>query len=127
MKGGIGGAGRTYAGALWVAWKEVLAPGWLLVSVGNAMHMGTLNFVMFMATGLTIYWSAILKLEVRPKVNANFTIKPRFVIPDGVDVEEVANMVRNNPEPIRLSDIEAANRSEKRSEREDTGTRATND
>ena len=123
MSVGIGGAAKTYTGVLWAVWKEILAPAWFMVSIGNAMHMGTFDFVMFMTTGLTIYLTAILKLEVRPKVNANFTIKPRFVIPDGMDVEDVANMVRNNQEPIRLSDIEATNRSEKRSERGDTGAR----
>lgn len=123
MSSGISGAVKTLAGSMWALWKEVLAPGWFLVSIGSGLHLD--GFVMFMllATGLTLYWSIILKLEARPRVNANFTIKPRFIIPDGMDVEDVANMVGHNPEPIRLSDIEATDRSEKRSEREDTGTR----
>lgn len=90
----------------WGAFKEVAAPVVVAGGIATGLHLEGAAWTLFGVCFLTLYWSYVWKLEAKSRVEAKFRVHLTFLVPEGVDPEDVAEMIRlNTARKLKVSEI----------------------
>ena len=81
--------------------EKIIAPSIVVGGITTACHMKGVHEMLFMLSCLIIYWTWLNKLE--RKQNLHITAKTTFTVPSDMDPEDVADLIRQNCDTLRVT------------------------
>jgi len=76
---------------------DLIAPCIVIGTIGSAAHLQGASFWVYMLSANIVYWK-FLNVWSRVPIY-NFKISNQFIVPDGMDADEIAEMIRLNMAP----------------------------
>jgi hypothetical protein len=91
---------KNYLGALAIFLIDYLAPIIVITSIGIAAKLEGATYLIYLVSAFTVYWSWDNK--IKRKTNLDITAKMTFVIPEGMDPEDIADLIRLNGNTLKV-------------------------
>jgi hypothetical protein len=85
---------------IWNLWIQVFAPAILIGGIASAAKMGRIQSWVFIIAGVTVH--QVFRNLLERRHNLNITAKTTFIIPEDMDPEDIANLIRLNENTLKV-------------------------
>jgi hypothetical protein len=88
---------KNYLGALIVFLIDYVAPIVVITAIGIAAKLEGVTYLIYLVSAGIVYWS--LDSKIKRKTNLDITLN--IVIPEGMDPEDIADLIRLNRNTLK--------------------------